>query len=82
MATGSVEVTIELQATPDVLTHVARLTETVLAVDGVMTVRRSPALFTGPPGDVTGDAMQQAMSGEHQAIVPDDVDPPRRGRRG
>lgn len=82
MTTGSVEVTIELQATPDVLTHIARLTEATLAVDGVMTVRRSPTLFTGEEtGDVTG-AMERAMSGEHPALVPDDVEgPSRRGRR-
>lgn len=80
--TGVVEITIELQATPDVLTHVARLTETVLAVDGIMTVRRAPTLYTGNTGEDATEAMQRAMTGEHPVVQPDDVEPPRRGRRG
>lgn len=78
---GSITLNVELAASPDVMTHVAHIVNSVLAVDGIVTeIRRTPSLATPHPV-TSGDVV--AASDEQQVIdaeVEEITSPPRRRR--
>lgn len=65
----AISITVEIPGTPDAMTHVARIIEAVISVDGRVTdLGRAPQIFD-PTQQLDTGPLERAVSGEHAEVV-------------